>query len=154
MWSLVIAVLALVVSGVSVWTTWRLQTRARVLNLLSESRRKVAKAATETDVTIYWHVVGEPAPTFENHPNDWPNRLLRHYVESQRIYARVKRHLPGEATQRLDQLISACEKATRTSGEGEVALGKQAEFLDELEKTLDKAAHPGMKLGAGRLGDP
>lgn len=150
MWSLVIAVLALIVSGVSVWVTWRLQTRARVLKLLEESHRSVEESATYTELMARFEIAND-FPAAYPPSDDSSAKALRHFIESRRIYARVKNHLPPRSRRDLDELIAQAS-AAQSADVGFESLEKQALFLDALEKELDKAAHPGMKLDLGRLG--
>lgn len=153
-WSLVVAFLALVVSGVSIWVSWWLHTRARVLKLLEESRRSVEESATYTELLARFEIAND-FPAAYPPSDDSFARALRHCIESRRIYARVKNHLSVEARRHLDELVAALnlDSAAGSAEAGFDLLQKQALFLDALEKELDKAAHPGMKLGPGRLGE-
>lgn len=150
-----LALLALAVSIVAVWNSRWIPKRERKLNLLADSHRRVERAANSAVATAIWEVTSSP-PATHGYRDDSETSVFRSYVEGRRIYARIKRHLPARTQQRLDELASSAEIAKEGTGDGswETKLSSQAQFLDELERALDQAAHPGIRLSLGLFGDP
>ncbi len=151
-----LALVALAVSILAVWMSWRIPKRERTLNLLADSHRRVEEAANSAVARSIWELTGGPPPTHDQHEGDSEAAVFRSYVEGRRIYARIRRHLPSDTQLRLDELASSADVAKRSTEVESWAtkLSSQAHFLDELEKALDQAAHPGIRLSLSLFGDP
>ena len=151
-----LALVALAVSIFAVWISWWNPKRERKLNLLAASHRKVEKVANSAVATAIWEVTSSLPPTHDRREGDSAAAVFRRYVKGRRIYARVRPHLPAKSQQHLDELASSAEIAKKSDGKDSWAtkLISQADFLDELEKALDQAAHPGIKLSLGMFGSP